>query len=121
MSEGPDIHAAAAQAEDRDAARLEALADLDLAMARRANEAALAAEDDRALCDLAHAYQRASRSLRQTLALKAKLRGERLQEVRRAEIFAPWPGPSRPAAADPDPRRHAALAMAPPDAPSRAP
>jgi len=61
----------------RDDARLERLADLDLMAAEKTHAKLMAAEDTAELAECARAYQRAARSLRQTLALKAKLAHDR--------------------------------------------
>jgi len=63
------------------------LADLGMALARDLHGRALAAEDE-AACDLSLAFQRVSRSLRQTLALEARLERERRQGVRDAADLA---------------------------------
>jgi hypothetical protein len=70
MSEHADIT-------DRDEAMLAELAELDLALAKRVHACAMAAEDPEQVGVLARSYQRVARSLRQTLALKAKLRRDR--------------------------------------------
>lgn len=80
-------------APDRSDEMLAELAELDLALARKVQAAALAAEGPNEVADLARAYQRVARSLRQTLALKAKLQRDRA-------AAAP---PARPAPAAPDP------------------
>ncbi|MET0271438.1 MAG: hypothetical protein ABW360_00460, partial [Phenylobacterium sp.] len=59
---------------DRDEAMLAELAELDLALARKVQACAMAAEDPETVGALARSYQRVARSLRQTLALKAKLK-----------------------------------------------
>lgn len=64
-------------APDRIAEMLMEAAEMDLALARRVHARAMAAEDDAALSELTRAQQRALRSMRQSLALKA-----RLQEIR---------------------------------------
>lgn len=48
-----------------------------MALARKVHAAAMAAEDPETTADLARAYQRVARSVRQTLALKGKLEAER--------------------------------------------
>jgi len=59
---------------EAEAAGLSELAAIDLAMARRFGERALAAEDPEVANRLARSAQRAARSYRQTLALKVRLR-----------------------------------------------
>lgn len=69
-------------AADRDAEMLARAAEMDLALAERLHARAMAAEDNADLTELTRAYQRAMRSMRQSLALKA-----RLAEIRaRAEL-----------------------------------
>jgi hypothetical protein len=68
---------------DRDQQMLGELAELDLALARHVQGRALATDDATEVADLSRAYQRIARSLRQTLALKAKLK-------RDAEQHAGW-------------------------------
>jgi len=53
------------------------LAELDLAAAEKAHARLMAAEDASEIAEMGRTYQRMSRSLRQTLALKAKLARER--------------------------------------------
>jgi hypothetical protein len=53
------------------------LAELDLSLARRVHAQAMAATDAEALNGLGRTYHRVARSLRQTLALKARLARER--------------------------------------------
>jgi hypothetical protein len=60
------------------------LADLGLALARDLQARALAAKDDRTASDLALAFHRISRSLRQTLALQARLERDRKLAAREA-------------------------------------
>ncbi|MET0271564.1 MAG: hypothetical protein ABW360_01095 [Phenylobacterium sp.] len=67
---------------DRDEAMLAELAELDLALARRVHAFAMAAEDPEQVGALARGYQRVARSLRQTLALKAKLTSDRAADRR---------------------------------------
>ena len=68
---------------DRDQAMLIELAELDLSLARRVHACAMVAEPQ-AVGDLARSYQRIARSLRQTLALKARLKRDRDREAREA-------------------------------------
>ena len=58
------------------------LAELDLGLARHVQARALAAEEPAVVADLARAYQRIARSLRHTLALKAKLAQDRARGAR---------------------------------------
>ena len=58
---------------DRDAQMLARLAELDMAAAEHVHAKLMAASDADEIADLGRSYQRVSRSLRQTLALKAKL------------------------------------------------
>lgn len=62
---------------DRDAEMLARLAELDLSAAEHVHAQLVAAVDAAEIADLGRSYQRLSRSLRQTLALKAKLVRER--------------------------------------------
>ena len=81
MSEAP----APTDAED---ALLAELAQMDMALARRVHAMAVAATDTDDINSLSRTYQRISRSLRQTLALKAKLRDGR---IRAAAAYAETP------------------------------
>jgi len=67
---------------DRDQQILGELAELDMALARHVHARALATDDPAQVADLSRAYQRISRSVRQTLALKAKLKREADQHAR---------------------------------------
>jgi hypothetical protein len=69
-------------AAEREQAMLAELAEMDLALARKAHAAALAAETSDEIAGLSRAYQRLARSLRQTLALKAKLALDRERHER---------------------------------------
>ena len=69
---------------EAEAAGLTELAALDLAMARRFAARAQAAEDAEEANGLARSYQRAARSYRQTLALKLRLKRERVRLLREA-------------------------------------
>jgi hypothetical protein len=62
-----------ATTDDRGADMLAELAEMDLSAARHVHAQLLAATEAREVADLSRSYQRASRCLRQTLALKAKL------------------------------------------------
>ncbi len=66
---------------DRDEAMLAELAEMDLSLARKLHACALAAEDPQVVSDLARGYQRVARSLRQTLALTAQLKRDRMAEA----------------------------------------
>jgi hypothetical protein len=69
---------------DRDEQMLSRLAEFDLAAAERAHDRLMAAEHVGEIAELGRTYQRLARSLRQTLALKARLKRERAQvEVKR--------------------------------------
>ncbi|MDZ4370118.1 MAG: hypothetical protein U1C74_01685 [Phenylobacterium sp.] len=81
MSEANDIESGAA---DRDDARLESLADLELPLAARVQRAAMETDDADAIVDLTRGFVRVARSLRQTLALKAKLRRDRIKDAQDA-------------------------------------
>lgn len=87
MSEAPAIA-------DRDELMLAELAELDLALAKRLHACAMAAEDPEAVGALSRGYQRIARSLRQTLALKAKLKRDREADLR-AHPPPPPPPPRR--------------------------
>jgi hypothetical protein len=67
----------AAHTPSREEEMLARLAELDLAAAEKAHAKLMAAEDAAEITELGRTYQRMSRSLRQTLALKAKLARER--------------------------------------------
>jgi hypothetical protein len=69
---------------DRHGAILTRLAELGMTLAEDLHARALAAKDDRSANDLALAFHRVSRSLRQTLALEARLERERRQALREA-------------------------------------
>ncbi|MBU1515851.1 MAG: hypothetical protein KKE02_10435 [Alphaproteobacteria bacterium] len=74
----------------REEEMLARLAELDLAAAEKTHGKLMAAEDTAEISDLGRAYQRLSRSLRQTLALKARLARER--QVAAANAPPPtWP------------------------------
>ena len=65
MSEAPTLN-------DRIAARLERLAEMDLVAAEHVHAQLLATTEPAAVADLARAYQRASRTARQTLMLQMR-------------------------------------------------
>src|SRR5688572_5002365 len=60
------------ESHDRMAARLERLAEMDLAAAEHVHAQLLATREPAAVADLARAYQRASRTARQTLMLQMR-------------------------------------------------
>ena len=62
---------------DRDEEMLARLAEFDLAAAERVHGRLMAAEESSEIAELGRTYQRVARSLRQTLALKAKLKRDR--------------------------------------------
>ena len=84
----------AATTPDRDQAMLAELAELDMALARKLQACAMAAEEPQVLADLARTYQRVARSLRQTLALKARLH----RQARDMARDFPPPAPPRDSA-----------------------
>jgi len=67
---------------DGDEAMLAELAEMDLSLARKLHAAAMAAEDPADVAGLARAYQKTARSLRQTLALKARIKRDLARETR---------------------------------------
>jgi hypothetical protein len=69
---------------DRHGALLGRLADLGMSLAEDLHARALAAKDEKSANDLALAFHRISRSLRQTLALEARLERERKLALREA-------------------------------------
>lgn len=79
----------------REEQMLEELAELDLALARHVQAKALAAEAPDEINALGRTYQRVARSLRQTLALKAKLAREREAEAAKRPPKAE-PKPAQP-------------------------
>src|SRR5687768_14654584 len=83
----------AADMPSREEEMLARLAELDLAAAEKAHGKFMAAEETDEIERLGRTYQRLSRSLRQTLALKAKLARER--QVARAKL-PPKPEPAWP-------------------------
>ena len=62
---------------DRDEEMLARLAEFDLAAAERVHGRLMAADEVSEIAELGRTYQRVARSLRQTLALKAKLKADR--------------------------------------------
>jgi hypothetical protein len=74
-------------------AMLARLAGLDLSLAQHVHACALSTEDPTEVANLARAYQRVSRSMRQSLALHARLKRERLRDAREN----PPPPPRKPA------------------------
>jgi hypothetical protein len=77
-------------------AMLAELAGLDLSLARHVHACAMATEDPGEVADLARAYQRVSRSVRQSLALHARLKRERERDAR-DNAPLPKPPPPKPA------------------------
>jgi hypothetical protein len=73
---------------DRQAPVLAELAEMGLSLARAVHGKALAAETPAELAELTMAFHRISRSVRQTLALEAKLERERLRLEREARAEA---------------------------------
>jgi len=78
-------------APDRDEEMLARLAEFDLAAAERVHGRLMAAETASELAELGRTYQRLARSLRQTLALKAKLKRDREAPARAAPQPAAGP------------------------------
>lgn len=76
---------------DRDEEMLARLAEFDLAAAERVHGRLMAAEAASEIAELGRTYQRVARSLRQTLALKAKLKREREAAAKDAPKAAPAP------------------------------
>jgi hypothetical protein len=79
----------AAQPIDRDEKMLSRLAELDLAWVERVHAQAMAATETDEINALGRTYQRAARSLRQTLALKAKLKHDGAEAAARAKARQP--------------------------------
>ena len=77
---------------DRDDEMLARLAQFDLAAAEHVHGRLMAAEDTAEIAELGGTYQRVARSLRQTLALKAKLKRDRETAAKTAA-----PAPAAPA------------------------
>ena len=65
---------------DSDEAMLDAVARMDFALAQRVHGLAMAAEVPAEIADLSRTYHRVARSLRQTLALKAQLKRQQMQD-----------------------------------------
>ena len=83
---------------EAEARGLSELAELDLAMARSFAARAQAAEDPQVANSLARSYQRATRSYRQSLALKVRLKRELSRDLREGPTEpAPEPEPPTPA------------------------
>ena len=78
---------------DRIAARLERLAEMDLAAAEHVQAQLLATTEPKTTAELSRAYQRASRTLRQTLMLQMKHARDEADAEARAERAAE-PAPS---------------------------
>jgi hypothetical protein len=83
--------------EDRAQAMLARLAELDLMAAEHAHAKLMAAEEPSDVAELGRTYQRMARSLRQTLAIAARLKRERAQ--------APAEAPPEPPPIPRDPQR----------------
>ena len=83
---------APADIDDPFEAQLARLAALDLSAVEKVHARLMAAEDDGAVADLGRTYQRLARSLRQTLALKARLKRER-EQAERLAATQPLPPP----------------------------
>lgn len=75
-------------------ALLAELAGLDMSLARHVHACAISTEDPDEVANLSRAYQRISRSLRQSLALHARLKADR--ERREREVPPPPPRPLPP-------------------------
>ncbi len=84
-------------------ALLAELAGLDMSLARHVHACAISTEDPDEVANLSRAYQRISRSLRQSLALHARLKADR--ERREREVPPPPPKPLPPTPA----REHARI------------
>jgi hypothetical protein len=74
---------------DRDEEMLARLAEFDLAAAERVHGRLMAAEAASEIAELGRTYQRIARSLRQTLALKAKLKRDRETAAKEAPARRP--------------------------------
>jgi hypothetical protein len=77
---------------DRDEEMLARLAQFDLTAAERVHGRLMAAEESSEIAELGRTYQRIARSLRQTLALKAKLKRDREDAAARPAPPAKPPG-----------------------------
>lgn len=75
---------------DRDAEMLARLAELDLAAVEHVHAQLVAATEPEVVGGLGRTYQRVARSLRQTLALKAKVARERADHRSRAQSVGEW-------------------------------
>ena len=80
----PDAHTL-----DRDDAMLARIAELDLSLAEKLHACAMAADAPGEIASLARAYQKTARSLRQSLALKARLKRDLATDARQTP--APHP------------------------------
>ena len=69
-----------------DDAMFRRLAEMDLAWAEKVHAKAMAATEVDEINSLGRTYQRAARSLRQTLALKARLKAGRVRQAREARV-----------------------------------
>jgi hypothetical protein len=92
MSEAPTLS-------DRIVARLEQLAEMDLAAAEHVHAQFLASTEPKTTAELSRAYQRASRTLRQTLMLQTKHDREAAAAARAARTVE-WPVSDADAAYD---------------------
>jgi hypothetical protein len=72
---------------DRDDAMLARLAEMDLSLAEKLHAAAMASEKSEETADLARVYQKVARSLRQSIALKHRIK----RDVAQASRGAPSP------------------------------
>ena len=86
--------ATAAPTPDADEQALARLAALDLAAVEKAHAKLMAADAAAEVAELGRTYQRLARSLRQTLALKAKLKREREADAAVAKAARPPAGPA---------------------------
>jgi len=83
---------------DRDAQMLSRLAELDLAAAERVHARLMTTDDAHEVVELGRTYQRFARSLRQTLALKARLVRDSEERAKRELAARPGRAPQDPAA-----------------------
>jgi hypothetical protein len=96
----------AAHTLSREEEMLARLAELDLAAAEKAHAKYMAAEESSEIAELGRTYQRMSRSLRQTLALKARLAHQREALAAKSQKPEPSGPPSRFAHLTPAVRAH---------------
>ena len=83
MSEAPTLS-------ERIAARLERLAEMDLAAAEHVHAQLVATTEPKATAELSRAYQRASRTLRQTLMLQMKHERDQAADAARTPAERPF-------------------------------